>query len=65
MVRTRSPLDPQGFTACVARKTGAKVTEIGGARTLDIRICGSGFGTVTSSPVGIARGTACLSRFVA
>lgn len=58
-------IDPQGFAAFVALNGNAQVQEIGGSRTLDIRIRGTGYGTVTSTPAGIACGTACSSRFLA
>jgi YVTN family beta-propeller protein len=41
----------------------ASLTEIGGMRTLTIAKSGSGVGTVSSSPVGIACGTLCQAQF--
>ncbi|HEU0203129.1 MAG TPA: CFI-box-CTERM domain-containing protein [Burkholderiaceae bacterium] len=58
-------IDAQGHAAYVALGAAAAVREIGGSRALDIRISGTGYGTVTSSPPGISCGTACLSRFAA
>lgn len=58
-------MDPQGLSAFVARSSDNAVSEIGGARTLNVLIGGTGYGSVTSSPSGIRCGTSCLARFAA
>jgi YVTN family beta-propeller protein len=58
-------IDPQGHSAYVGLGVDARIKEIGGSRTLEVRINGTGYGTVTSLPPGIACGTACLARFAA
>jgi YVTN family beta-propeller protein len=58
-------IDSQGRSAFVALGTSGSIAEIGGERTLNVVRSGTGYGKVTSSPAGIACGTACLARFAA
>jgi YVTN family beta-propeller protein len=59
-------IDPQGHSAYIGLAgPQPRISEIGGSRTLDVRINGTGYGTVSSSPAGIACGTACVARFSA
>lgn len=56
-------VSPDGSHAYVADPSANNVTEIGDSVTLTIGIAGTGLGSVTSSPAGIACGTACQVRF--
>ncbi|HVH83356.1 MAG TPA: CFI-box-CTERM domain-containing protein, partial [Steroidobacteraceae bacterium] len=56
-------VSPDGSHAYVADPAANNITEIGDSVTLTIGIAGTGLGSVTSSPAGIACGTACQVRF--
>jgi YVTN family beta-propeller protein len=56
-------VSPDGAHAYVTSALAHAVTEIGGTATLTIALGGTGIGSVSSSPAGIACGTACQARF--
>lgn len=56
-------ISPDGSHAYVADPSASNITEIGDSVTLTIGIAGTGLGSVTSTPSGIACGTACQVRF--
>jgi YVTN family beta-propeller protein len=56
-------IDPKGMSAYLASSGLAVLTELGGAQSLTVALAGSGIGSVTSSPAGIACGSTCQSRF--
>jgi YVTN family beta-propeller protein len=56
-------INPQGTTGYVSHVTTGTVVEIGGMRTLNVSLSGTGIGRVVSNPVGIDCGTACQAQF--
>lgn len=56
-------IDPRGMSAYLANSGLAVLTELGGSQSLTVALAGSGIGSVTSSPAGIACGSTCQSRF--
>ena len=56
-------INPQGTTGYVSLLTAGTVVEIGGMRTLNVALGGTGIGRVASNPVGIDCGTACQAQF--
>ncbi len=56
-------VSPDGSHAYVADPPANNITEIGDSVTVTIGIAGTGLGSVTSTPSGIACGTACQVRF--
>jgi YVTN family beta-propeller protein len=56
-------VSPDGSHAYVTGRLANTVTEIGNTAALTIALDGSGIGSVSSSPPGIACGTACQARF--
>jgi YVTN family beta-propeller protein len=56
-------MSPDGKRAYVTNSAGSTVNELGGPLTLTITKVGTGIGTVTSSPEGIACGANCQARY--
>jgi len=56
-------ISPDGQRAYVTNATDGTVTELGGPKILTIAKIGTGIGTVTSSPPGIACGATCQAQF--
>ena len=56
-------IEPQGRLAFAAGSSSHVVQEIGGAHSLNVSLGGSGYGSVQSTPSGIACGTLCVARF--
>lgn len=56
-------IDSQGVSAYVASPELALLSEVGGSQSLTVALAGSGIGSVTSSPEGIACGSTCQARF--
>ncbi len=56
-------ISPDGARAYVTNAGSNTVTELGGPKTLTIAKTGTGIGTVTSAPSGIACGPTCQARF--
>ena len=56
-------INPQGTTGYVGHVTAGTVVEIGGMRTLNVSLSGTGIGRVVSDPVGVDCGTACQAQF--
>jgi YVTN family beta-propeller protein len=57
-------INASGTTAYVSQLNTARVTEVGGMRTLTVNRGGTGIGSVRSTPVGIDCGTSCQAQFV-
>ena len=57
-------INASGTTAYVSQPNAARVTEVGGMRTLTVNRGGTGIGSVRSTPVGIDCGTSCQAQFV-
>jgi YVTN family beta-propeller protein len=58
-------VSPDGTHAYVSARLANTVTEIGNTAALTIALDGSGIGSVSSTPPGIACGAACQARFPA
>jgi YVTN family beta-propeller protein len=56
-------IGPDGTHAYVSNAGSDTLTDIGGNYTLTVALSGTGYGTVTSTPVGIDCGTACQAKF--
>jgi YVTN family beta-propeller protein len=56
-------ISPDGRRAYVTNAGAGTVTELGGPKTLTVAKTGTGIGTVTSTPSGIACGSTCQARF--
>ena len=56
-------VSPDGSHAYVTSRLANVVTEIGNSAALTVALDGSGIGSVSSSPPGIACGAACQARF--
>jgi len=56
-------ISPDGQRAYVTNAGAGTVTELGAPKTLTIAKTGTGIGTVTSTPSGIACGSTCQARF--
>ena len=56
-------ISSDGQRAYVTNATDNTVTQLGGSKTLTIAKAGTGIGTVTSSPPGIACGATCQAQF--
>jgi len=56
-------MSPDGTHAYVTGRLANTVTEIGNTAALTVALDGSGIGSVSSSPPGIACGAACQARF--
>lgn len=56
-------VSPDGARAYVTNAIDNTVAEVGGPKTLTIAKVGTGTGTVTSTPAGIACGPTCQARF--